>query len=84
MNGIGYILKEYKLVPFSEAQPSPDGAAGAANARMEVAAAFLRRRPPLEKHRTSASRASARNRCPPSIPLGLRTLEGRHAAARSW
>ena len=28
MNGIGYILKEYddELVPFSEAQPSPDGA----------------------------------------------------------
>jgi len=28
VNGIGYILKEYgnELVPFSEAQPSPDGA----------------------------------------------------------
>ncbi len=28
MNGIGYILKEYdnELVPFSETQPSPDGA----------------------------------------------------------
>ena len=28
VNGIGYILREYgnELVPFSEAQPSPDGA----------------------------------------------------------
>ena len=87
MNGIGYILKEYddELVPFSEAQPSPDGACRrckrADGSRRRFFCATARHSRSVARQR---ARASARNRRPTSIPLGLRTLEGRHAAARQW
>ena len=59
MTGEGYVIiqgplagvgpQQYEAVPFSEAQPSPDGEFWRCNVRMERAAASSRRRPQPER-----------------------------------
>jgi len=86
MNGIGYILKEYddELVPFREVQPSPDDACRRCKRGWKSPPLFCATARHSRSVARQRARASARNRRPTSIPLGLRTLEGRHAAARQW
>jgi hypothetical protein len=73
MNGIGYILKEYddELVPFSEAQPSPDGACRRCKRGWKSPPLFLRYRPALEKRRASASPGKREEPPPDEHPFGF-------------
>ena len=70
MTGEGYVIiqgplagvgpQQYEAVPFSEAQPSPDGEFWRCNVRTERAAASSRRRPQPERSRDPQTSACVR------------------------